>query len=100
MEELSHWKNLKAYPSSSNFILMKLLTDSIHSAEIFEKLILKKLLIRDASSFTFLDDTFVRFCILNPEDNRLLLSELKKLVEPPTVLSSVYTVSSFAIHDI
>lgn len=82
LEELSHWKNLKAYPSSSNFILMKLLTSSIHSAEIFEKLIVKKLLIRDASSFTFLDDTFLRFCILNPEDNRLLLSELKKLVEP------------------
>ena len=81
MEELSTWKNIKAYPSSANFILLKLLTDKITAAELFEKLIVKKMLIRDASSFAFLDESFLRFCILRPEDNAILLSELKKLVE-------------------
>lgn len=81
LEEFSHWKNIKAYPSSSNFILLKLLTDRITSAEIFEKLIVKKMLIRDASSFAFLDQTFLRFCLLRPEDNAALIAELKTLVE-------------------
>lgn len=79
--ELSSWKNLKPYPSSANFILMKLLRDRIRASEIFEALIVKKILIRDASSFTFLDDSFLRFCFLKKEDNRLLLKELKRLVE-------------------
>lgn len=100
LEELSHWVNLKTYPSSSNFILMKLLTNSIHSAEIFEKLIVKKLLIRDASSYAFLDETFIRFCILNPEDNKLLLTELKRLVEPPKSSTTMYKMSSISAHSV
>ncbi|MGL4792104.1 MAG: threonine-phosphate decarboxylase, partial [Anaerotignaceae bacterium] len=71
----------KAYKSSSNFILLKLLTDKITSKEIFETLIQKKLLIRDASSFEFLDESFLRFCILSPSQNQTLINELKKLVE-------------------
>ena len=79
--ELSAWKNIKAYPSEANFILLKLLTDKTNSSELFDKLIRKKLLIRDASTFTFLDETFLRFCILSPEHNAALLKELKALVE-------------------
>lgn len=78
---LSTWHNIKAYPSSANFILLKLLTDKITAPALFEKCIQKKLLIRDASSFAFLDDSFLRFCILNPTDNEGLLSELKKWIE-------------------
>ncbi len=81
LEEISTWKNIRAYPSSSNFILLKLLTDKITSAEIFETLIRRKMLIRNAASFTFLDESFLRFCILLPEQNALLLRDLKKLVE-------------------
>lgn len=80
-DTIKDWKNIKAYPSSSNFILLKLLTDRISAAEIFEDLIQKKMLIRDASSFAFLDESFLRFCILSPQDNAALLTELKKLVE-------------------
>ena len=81
LAELSSWKHLKAYPSSANFILLHLLTDQITAEELFERLIVKKMLIRDASSFAFLDETFLRFCILRPTDNAMLLAELKQLVE-------------------
>lgn len=81
MAELETWHNIKAYPSSTNFILLKLLTDKITSWEIFENLIQKNMLIRDASSFTFLDDTFIRFCILLPDQNRMLIENLKSLIE-------------------
>lgn len=81
LAEFKTWKNIKAYESSSNFILLKLLTNKITSAEIFEKLIVKKVLIRDASSFSFLDNTYLRFCILMPAQNAFLIQQLKKLVE-------------------
>ena len=81
LDEFSTWKNLKAYDSSSNFILLKLLTDKITSAEIFENLIQKKYLIRDAETFTFLDNTYLRFCILTPQQNCGLIKELKALIE-------------------
>lgn len=80
-DELATWKNIKAYPSSANFILLRLLTDKTNAAEIFEHLILKKMLIRDAASFTFLDERYLRFCILSPEDNANLLVALKEIVE-------------------
>ncbi len=80
-QELSGWKNIKAYPSEANFILLRLLTETVSAAELFEKLIRKKMLIRDAASFTFLDESYLRFCILSPEQNAALLRELKALVE-------------------
>ena len=80
-DELSTWKNIKAYPSEANFILLKLKTDKVTAGDLFEKCILKKMLIRDASSFTFLDETYLRFCILAPENNEALLKELKHWVE-------------------
>jgi len=79
--ELSTWKNIKTYPSEANFILLKLKTDRITAHELFEKCIQKKMLIRDASSFTFLDESYLRFCILSPAHNAALLAELKKWVE-------------------
>ncbi len=79
--ELSSWKNVKTFPSSANFILVKLLSEKITAAELFEKLIQKKMLIRDASSFTFLNDKYLRFCILSPEHNAALRKELKLWIE-------------------
>ncbi len=81
LEELKTWKNIKVFNSSSNFILIKLLTNKINSFEIFENLIVKNMLIRDAESFQTLDNSFLRFCILLPEQNKKLLKELKKLIE-------------------
>ena len=51
IEQLRQFQNMTVYASSSNFILMKLQTNAINSHKIFEKLIQKKLLVRDASSF-------------------------------------------------
>lgn len=80
-EELKTWKNVKVYESASNFILVKLLTDKITANEIFEHMVRKKMVIRDAASFTFLDESYLRFCILSPKENANLLSELKSIVE-------------------
>ncbi len=80
-DELGKFKNLKLYPTSSNFILSKLLTDKVTAAEIYEKLIPQKMLVRDAASFYSLDESFLRFCIMNPQDNAKLIASLQEIIE-------------------
>ncbi|WP_317368445.1 histidinol-phosphate transaminase [uncultured Tyzzerella sp.] len=79
-EELSKIKNLKFYKSSSNFILCKILNNKTTSSKLFEDLIKENILIRDAKSFPFLDDTFFRFCILSEKNNRLLIQKFKNIL--------------------
>lgn len=81
INELSTWNNIKLYSTQSNFFLIKLLREDITSDEIFSKLIKDNLLIRDASDFPYLGDKFLRFCILMPQQNQLLLSRLKAIIE-------------------
>ncbi len=76
--ELTKMPSIKFYQSQSNFILIKILNDKVKSSYITQELLKKNLLIRDASSFPFLDESFLRFCLLLPEDNLALVAELKK----------------------
>ncbi len=80
-EEFKTFKNIKLFPTSSNFILAKLMTDKITAADIYEKLIPQKMLLRDASSFYSLDETYIRFCIMSPEDNKRLVNALREIIE-------------------
>lgn len=75
------FKNIRLYPTSSNFILAKLLTDRVTAADIYEKLIVQKMLVRDASSFYSLNNTFIRFCIMSPADNERLVRALREIIE-------------------
>ncbi|WP_058485693.1 pyridoxal phosphate-dependent aminotransferase [Defluviitalea phaphyphila] len=78
---LKNLKNIKVYKPTANFILFKLLRNDITSSDIFEKLIKQKMLIRDASSFPFLDSRYMRFCFLLPEQNQRLINSLKEIIE-------------------
>ncbi len=73
-------KNIRCYPPRANFLLIKILKDGISSMDIFEAAIKKGLLIRDCSSFPFLDNRFIRFCFMNPKDNDALLEVLQSLL--------------------
>ncbi len=66
---------IKVFPVNSNFFLLKILNEKT-STQIFEYLIKKNIMIRDASSFPFLSDKFIRFCIRTVAENDLLLDEL------------------------
>ncbi len=79
-KELSKIENLKVYKTNSNFILCKILNNKITSTELFEFLIKYNILIRDAKDFTFLDNTFFRFCILSENNNKLLIEKLKEVL--------------------
>ncbi len=80
-QRLSTCRNIKVYPPTANFVLIKILKEDITSSELFDAAIRKGFMIRDCSTFPFLDQKFVRFCFMTPEKNtellNLLLDKLK-----------------------
>ena len=76
--ELQEIPALHTFEPVANFFLVKIMKDGITSAEVFDFLIKKGLMIRDCSSFTSLKGEYIRFCIMNPEDNTRLLDGLKE----------------------
>lgn len=71
---LSENKDFKVYPASGNFLLAKILRDDVTSYDLFERAIKQGLMIRDCSTFPFLDQKYIRFCFMMPEDNTRLLN--------------------------
>ena len=78
--ELTTWPEIYPYPTYSNFILVKIKKENMTSAYIFEQLIQQKMMIRDASSFQFLNQKFFRFCFMLPKQNDQLLRTLKEIL--------------------
>ena len=63
----------KVYKPSGNFMLVKIVNEDLTSEYLFDKAIKEGLMIRDCSTFPFLDNKYIRFCFMNPEDNSRLL---------------------------
>ncbi|MCR5053903.1 MAG: aminotransferase class I/II-fold pyridoxal phosphate-dependent enzyme [Lachnospiraceae bacterium] len=59
----------KAFKPTANFMLLKILDDSLSSGALFERAIREKMMIRDCSTFPFLSDRFIRICFMNKADN-------------------------------
>ncbi len=72
-ETLKHCPDFKPYPPSANFILAKILKNGVTSQELFDRAIRRGMMIRDCSTFPFLDQKYIRFCFMMPEDNKRLL---------------------------
>ncbi|TCK92450.1 threonine-phosphate decarboxylase [Natranaerovirga hydrolytica] len=79
---MGQWDSVKVYYPNANFILIKLLNPNITSFMVFDYLIQQKLMVRDCSSFPFLNDRFIRFCFLNPDDNKKLIDTLDPFLNP------------------
>lgn len=69
----------KTYPAYANFILLKIQKPVLTSYDVFDACIRQGLMIRDCSSFECLDGEYIRFCIMNQEDNTRLLNILSSL---------------------
>ena len=72
-ETLKLCPDFKPYPPSANFILAKILKNGVTSQELFDRAIRRGMMIRDCSTFPFLDQKYIRFCFMMPEDNKRLL---------------------------
>lgn len=75
-KKLSTCQNIKVYPPAANFVLVKILKEEITASLLFDASIRKGLMIRDCSTFPFLDQKFIRFCFMSPEKNTELLEVL------------------------
>ncbi|MCI5621775.1 MAG: aminotransferase class I/II-fold pyridoxal phosphate-dependent enzyme [Lachnospiraceae bacterium] len=73
-EILKNHPDFKVYQPSGNFMLVKLLRSDITSQDLFDKAIRQGMMIRDCSTFPFLDNKYIRFCIMSREMNDKLLS--------------------------
>ena len=79
LQTLEEIPTYKTYPAYANFILLKIQKPSLTSYDVFDICIRQGLMIRDCSSFECLDGEYIRFCIMNPEDNTRLLNILASL---------------------
>lgn len=70
--------NIKVYEPKANFVLLKILKKGLTSMDLFEATIKRGLMIRDCSTFPFLNNHFIRFCFMSPEKNNELLQVLLK----------------------
>jgi threonine-phosphate decarboxylase len=71
---------LHAFPSETNFLLVKITSPKITSTELRNELGKEGLLIRDCCTFVGLDNTFFRLTVRSAEDNERLVNALKEKV--------------------
>lgn len=78
-EELRKLKGLHVYKTEVNFVLVRL--EGLTSAELKEKMLGKGILIRDASNFRGLDNSYIRLAVKDRLSNSLCLKALKECLE-------------------
>lgn len=79
-QELDSWKTVKTYTPYANFILVRIEKEGITAEDLFEHAIKQKMMIRNCCTFPFLDNRYIRFCFMTPEQNNALLTCLKELL--------------------
>ncbi|MGL5711834.1 MAG: pyridoxal phosphate-dependent aminotransferase [Paraclostridium sp.] len=77
-KELENIKNIKVYKTDTNFILIKLLDKE--AKEFREDIFINGgILIRDASNFRNLDNSYIRIAIKSHEENLKIIDEFRKV---------------------
>lgn len=78
VNELNKIKNIKVYKTDTNFILIKLVNKD--ARELREEIFIKgNILIRDASNFKNLDNSYIRIAIKSHNENLKILDQLKRV---------------------
>jgi threonine-phosphate decarboxylase len=79
-DRFSEFKQLKAYPSSANFILVEII-DGMSAMELRDRLMHQGMLIRDCTNFMGLSPKFFRLAVRTREENERLLGALKEILK-------------------
>ena len=74
-KELMKISNLTPYKTYVNFLLCHL--QNVSSTQLRKGLLLKGILIRDCSSFRYLNDRFIRLAVKRRSENLCLIKALK-----------------------
>lgn len=63
-----------AYEPDANFLLLRIRGKELTAKELFTRALRQGMMIRDCSDFPFLNDSYLRFCFMLPEQNDRLLA--------------------------
>ena len=74
------WIRSPRTPSAANYLLVRIERPDWDAPRLAETLALRKLLIRDCSSFRGVGGRFFRMAVLTRDENRRLLDALKELL--------------------
>ena len=73
-------KNVKLFKPYANFMLTKLLKDDVYAKDIEEHCKLKGIIIRNCDNIRGLDNKYIRFCFMKPNQNDLLVNTILELL--------------------
>lgn len=79
-ERLCRIEGIKVFKPETNFILIKLLREDIKAGILYDKMAREGILIRDASNFMYLDDSFIRVAIKDRERNKVFLKAFRNVL--------------------
>lgn len=77
MKQLAKINELKVFPNYGNFFFVKIINTNYTTADLFDHLIKKGLMIRDTASFPFLHGEYFRFSLSTQDNNDLLIHEIQ-----------------------
>ena len=80
-ELLRSWDSVKPYRPTANFMLVKLLKEGVDADRLFDHCIRKGLMIRNCSTFPFLNNRFIRFCFMSPDQNDRLMDAFREVLQ-------------------
>lgn len=74
---------LKVYEPSANFVLCRITKENVDADILFDKAIRNNMMIRNCSTFPFLDNRFFRICFMSRKDNDKLLALIQTVMSDP-----------------
>lgn len=77
---LRGWDSVEIFEPAANFVLVHILKEGVTAGSLFDHCIRRGLMIRDCSTFAYLDDTWFRFCFRTQEDDDRLLAALQEIL--------------------
>jgi Histidinol-phosphate/aromatic aminotransferase and cobyric acid decarboxylase len=79
-KDLSSIEGLLVYPSTTNFLLVKITNHKLTSTMLKELLAKEKILVRDCCTFMGMDDSYIRITVRSEKDNKTLVETINKVM--------------------
>lgn len=70
---------LKVYDPTANFVLCRIEKENVDADILFDRAIRQNMMIRNCSTFPYLDNRYFRICFMDPADNDRLLTLIRSL---------------------
>ena len=77
LSSLSHLAGVEVFPSAANFILFRITKSGLTGAEIFDRLLAQKVLVKNVGKMHSLLDNCLRVTVSTPAENASFLAALK-----------------------